>query len=51
VLGTTVKDFKAFGETLAELAQHGEIVVLGSAEAISKANKEYKGLLEVKKVL
>jgi Zn-dependent M16 (insulinase) family peptidase len=51
VLNTTVKKFKSFGETLAELAQHGEIVVLGSAEAIEKANKERAGLLEVKKVL
>lgn len=51
VLGTTLKDFKAFGETLAEVAQHGEIVVLGSAEAIEKANKEREGLLDVKKVL
>jgi presequence protease len=51
VLGTTVRDFKAFGETLSELAQSGEIVVLGSAEAITKANKERKGFLEVKKVL
>jgi Zn-dependent M16 (insulinase) family peptidase len=51
VLGTTVKDFKSFGETLAELAQHGEIVVLGSADAIEKANKERTGLLDVKKVL
>jgi Zn-dependent M16 (insulinase) family peptidase len=51
VLGTTLKDFKAFGETLAEAAKHGEIVVLGSAEAIEKANQERAGLLEVKKVL
>jgi len=51
VLGTTVKDFKAFGEALAEVAKHGEIVVLGSADAIEKANKEREGLLEVKKLM
>ena len=51
VLGATVKDFKSFGEMLAEVAKHGEVVVLGSAEAIEKANKEREGLLEVKKVL
>jgi hypothetical protein len=51
VLNTTIKKFKSFGETLAELSKHGEIVVLGSAEAIEKANKEREGLLEVKKVL
>jgi presequence protease len=51
VLGATAKDFKDFGNVLADLAQKGEIVVLGSAEAIEKANKERKGLLDVKKVL
>jgi hypothetical protein len=51
VLGTTLKDFRAFGETLAEVAKQGEVVVLGSAEAIEKANKERDGLLDVKKVL
>jgi hypothetical protein len=33
------------------VAQDGEVVVLGSAEAIEKANKERKDLLDVKKVL
>ncbi len=51
VLSTTLENFKTFGETLAEVAKHGEVVVLGSAEAIEKANKERAGLLEVKKVL
>jgi Zn-dependent M16 (insulinase) family peptidase len=51
VLGTTAKDFRAFGEILAEVGQQGEIVVLGSAEAIEKANTERAGLLEVKKIL
>jgi Zn-dependent M16 (insulinase) family peptidase len=51
VLGTTLKDFKAFGETLTEVAKSGEVVVLGSAEAIEKANTERKDLLDVKKVL
>lgn len=51
VLGTSLKDFKAFGETLTTVAKQGQIVVLGSADAIEKANKEREGLLEVKKVL
>jgi len=51
VLATTPADFKAFGETLQALAQHGEMVVLGSAAAIEKANQQRPGLLEVKKVL
>jgi Zn-dependent M16 (insulinase) family peptidase len=51
VLGTTGQDFKAFAEPLARLAEQGEVVVLGSAEAIEKANQEKAGFLDVKKVL
>ena len=51
VLGTKTRDFKAFGEVLAQIAEKGEVVVLGSAEAINKANAERGNFLEVKKVL
>jgi Zn-dependent M16 (insulinase) family peptidase len=51
VLGTTVDHFKQFGRVLVELNKAGEVVVLGSAEAIEKANKENEGFLEVKKVM
>lgn len=51
VLGTSALDFKQFGEILAAMANSGEVVVLGSADAIEKANKEQPGLLDVKKVL
>jgi hypothetical protein len=51
VFGTSLKDFKSFGDILAEVARKGEIVVLGPAETIEKANKERQGLLDVKKVL
>jgi Zn-dependent M16 (insulinase) family peptidase len=51
VLGTTVANFKQFAHVLAELNKVGEVVVLGSAEAIEKANKEKAGFLEVKKVM
>ncbi len=51
VLGTTVDDFKAFARVLEEVARQGEVVVMGSAEAIEKANKEKGDFLKVKKVL
>jgi presequence protease len=51
VLSTGVNDFKQFARVLAELNKAGEVVVLGSAEAIEKANKEKAGFLEVKKVM
>jgi hypothetical protein len=51
VLSTGVNDFKQFARVLAELNKAGEVVVLGSAEAIEKANNEKAGFLEVKKVM
>lgn len=51
VLGASVSDFKRFAEILAAVAEKGEVVVLGSADAIEKANKERQGLLEMKKVM
>jgi Zn-dependent M16 (insulinase) family peptidase len=51
VLNTTPEDFKAFGGVLAEVARAGEIVVLGSADAIARANQEHQGFLNVRKVL
>lgn len=51
VLGASATDFKRFAEILAQVAAKGEVVVLGSADAIEKANKEREGLLEIKKVL
>jgi Zn-dependent M16 (insulinase) family peptidase len=51
ILGTTTRDFKQFGEALMALVDKGEVVVLGSAEAIRKANEERAGFLEQRKVL
>jgi Zn-dependent M16 (insulinase) family peptidase len=51
VLGTGVDDFKQFAAMLEKVAQHGEVVVLGSADAIEKANAERQGLLQVAKLL
>jgi len=51
VLRTNVDDFRSFARVLAELNKAGEVVVLGSKEAIEKANKEKEGFLEIKKVM
>jgi Zn-dependent M16 (insulinase) family peptidase len=51
VLGTTDKDFMQFARVLAKLKDAGEVVVLGSADAIAKANQEKADFLEVKKVM
>jgi Zn-dependent M16 (insulinase) family peptidase len=51
ILSTTTEDFKAFGKALEKVIDNGQVVVLGSAEAIDAANQEREGFLIVKKVL
>jgi hypothetical protein len=51
VLGTKAGDFKALGEVLKRLNERGQVVVMGSSEAIEAANRERGGWLDVKKVL
>ncbi len=51
VLATTPADFVAFAEAAAALRDHGQVAVLGSAEAIEAANRERPGLLTPVKVL
>jgi hypothetical protein len=51
VLATTAQDFHTFGAVLAEAQKRAEVVVLGSAEALEKANHERAGLLEIKRVV
>ncbi len=51
VLGASIKDFHAFGEVLERMKEHGYVVVLGSPDALAKANAERGKWLEVKKVL
>lgn len=51
VLGTTLAEFKAFGEFLAKLTDSSVTVVMGSSEAIQKVNEEHNNLLPVTKVL
>ena len=40
VLSTSVDDFRAFADVLEQLNKTGQVVVLGSAEAIAAANQE-----------
>jgi hypothetical protein len=51
ILETSKVDFKAFAEVLDEVKHNGQVVVLGSAEAIKEANQEREGFLDVKQVL
>jgi Zn-dependent M16 (insulinase) family peptidase len=51
VLTTTLADFKAFGEALAPVVQSGQVVVLGSPEAIQAANQQRGGFLEITKIM
>ncbi len=52
ILSTTVDDFKAFGRALESLQEDGQIVVIGSTEAIREANESQGGdWLSVQRVL
>jgi hypothetical protein len=51
ILSARPDDFRAFGKTLDALAEGGEVVVVGSPEAIAAANAKRQGLLAVTKVL
>lgn len=51
VLSTTAQDFAKAADLLDEVARHGHVVVMGSEKAITKANSERNGFLDVTKVL
>jgi Zn-dependent M16 (insulinase) family peptidase len=51
VLATTGADLKAFAATLEQVNRHGPVVVLGSQEAIHRANEARPGWLELRTVL
>jgi Zn-dependent M16 (insulinase) family peptidase len=52
VLDATVDDFHAFGDALARLNERGRVVVLGSKDAIDRANTDRGGAwLDIKKIL
>ncbi len=51
VFDTTLDDFKRFGAVLDELAEVGQVIVLGGPQAIARANAAHGGFLQVTKVL
>jgi Zn-dependent M16 (insulinase) family peptidase len=51
VLSATAADFRALGQVLEQVNKEGLVVVLGSKEAIEKANATRGDWLEVQKVL
>jgi presequence protease len=51
VLSTTLADFHNLADALAELAAHGNVVVLGSWQAIAEANARRHNALQVTNVM
>jgi Zn-dependent M16 (insulinase) family peptidase len=51
ILATRPENFRAFGDTLSALAATGDVVVMGSPDAIAAANAKRQGFLAVTKVL
>ena len=51
VLSTTIEDFRALADLLEKINEIGSVVVMGSSEAISAANKERDDWLTVTQVL
>ena len=51
ILVTDVADFRAFADILDQVKDQGQVVVMGSPDAIRAANRGGPGLLEVVKVL
>ena len=51
ILATGTTDFRAFADVLDQVRERGQVVVLGSSDAIREANAGRPGLLEVRKVL
>jgi len=51
ILGASVADFRAFADALAELTAYGQVVVLGSEQAIQAANTHRPGFLHAAQVV
>lgn len=51
VLGTTAADFRRFADALDAVRREGNVVVLGSGEALEKANAVRDNLLKIQRVL
>jgi Zn-dependent M16 (insulinase) family peptidase len=47
VLGTSIKDYRAFADVLDDVAARGQVSVIGSDAALKGANDERQGLLSV----
>jgi Zn-dependent M16 (insulinase) family peptidase len=51
VLGTTAADFRRFAEVLDAVRREGRVVILGSADALEKANAAHGDFLKIQRVL
>lgn len=51
ILGTTIADFRRMAEAVDAVAKHGHVVVLGGEAAVTAANEQRPGLLDVTKVM
>lgn len=51
VLGTTAADFRAFGDVLDAVRAEGRVVVLGSQDALQRANSAQDDFLQIRRVL
>lgn len=51
ILAAGIGDFRALADVLAQVAERGRVVVLGSEEAIEAANAERPGFLSVSRVM
>jgi presequence protease len=51
ILGARIADFRAFANALSELIDHGQVVVLGSEQAIRAVNARRPGFLHVAEVV
>jgi len=51
ILGTTLADFHKFGEILEHINKHGDVVVMGSQEALDKANEARTDKLTLKQIM
>ncbi len=51
ILSTTAEDFHAFGDWVSQIKDDGLVVVMGSQDAITQANNQRGGFLDVIKVL
>jgi Zn-dependent M16 (insulinase) family peptidase len=51
VLGTTVEDFRRFADVLDAVRREGRVVVLGSGDALERANAVHDGFLKIQRVL